>query len=189
MEQKRTKIIKNKDYVKLWKAALAEEDRDTFIRCVQEWNYKKYKLNYEEFIYMLMEIHKNAHISFKEILDSENMKKSEIANAFCVPIRTVEDWYSGKNKCPDYFRLLLLRYFHKENLGKYIRVEVVSTYNTSIPRIYDKQNDTKKETTDYIMTNRYDDRTKEAIEQSIATRLLLQKTEYIGERINRRKEK
>ena len=124
------RIIPDKIFYKLWKSADDEikvyEYIDSFTSSLSN-NYidfrKKCKLDELQTINMLENIYKAAHLSIREIIEASGEKKANIGYIFCIPIRTLEDWYSGKNKCPSYVRLMLIRKFELLNLGKYIYLE------------------------------------------------------------------
>lgn len=48
-----------------------------------------------------------AHVSVREIRAATGLSQAAFAQHFCIPRRTVENWESGVNSCPDYLRLLL----------------------------------------------------------------------------------
>ena len=129
-KSKMIRIIPDKIFYKLWKSADDEikvyEYIDSFTSSLSN-NYidfrKKCKLDELQTINMLKNIYKAAHLSIREIIEASGEKKANIGYIFCIPIRTLEDWYSGKNKCPSYVRLMLIRKFELLNLGKYIYLE------------------------------------------------------------------
>lgn len=129
-KSKMIRIIPDKIFYKLWKSADDEikvyEYIDSFTSSLSN-NYidfrKKCKLDELQTINMLENIYKAAHLSIREIIEASGEKKANIGYIFCIPIRTLEDWYSGKNKCPSYVRLMLIRKFELLNLGKYIYLE------------------------------------------------------------------
>lgn len=82
-----------------------------------------------------------SRLTFKDILNKTGAKKSEISHSFCIPISTIEDWYSGKSKCPSYMLITLLRYFHLFSLGKYVYLECDLKYMASKPSIYEHSDD------------------------------------------------
>lgn len=170
----RTKVIKDIDFNKLWKSANSEDNENEFVVKNHEWPYRKYKMEYDVFSMMLHRIYIASKRTFKDIIDANNYSKSKVSNAFCIPIRTVEDWYTGKNKCPGHIRLMLLRYFKDIDLGKYIKVESVYEYDSTIPRVYKKEEPEKKE-----------ELSLKSIEKMYASDLILSKTNYLDEIINR----
>lgn len=129
-KSKIVRIIPDRIFYKLWKAAEKEikiyKFIDSFTSPLSDTYIdfrKKCKLDELQTIKMLENIYKVAHLSVREIIDASGKKKAEIGYVFCIPIRTLEDWCSGKNKCPSYVRLMLIRKFELLNLGKYIYLE------------------------------------------------------------------
>ena len=45
--------------------------------------------------------------SVKEIAADAGMSQRKLAERFCIPYRTVENWCCGKNACPLYIRLMM----------------------------------------------------------------------------------
>ena len=126
-KSKLIRIIPDRIFYKLWKAADNDvkiyDYLDSFTSPLSETYinfYKKYKLDELQTLNMLENIYKAAHLSVKDIIDATGMRKAEIGYMFCIPIRTLEDWYIGKNKCPSYARLMMIKKFGLLNLGKYI---------------------------------------------------------------------
>ena len=142
----RMRIIPDRLFYIFWQEAEKTENKTDYIRkftLVGSSDYVdfigKYHLEYEEGVSMLNEIYDKAKLSFKEILQLAKKKKADISNTFCIPIRTVEDWYSGKSKCNAYIRLALLRQYHLLFLGKYIRTEAENEFKQTIPSVYKKK--------------------------------------------------
>lgn len=141
---KRKRIIPDKIFSKLWRGAEKEDDKKEYIRkysSVSSENYTNLKLiglEYEEGLYLLSEIYDKQKMEFKTILEAAGKRKSDISTTFCIPIRTVEEWYNGKNKCASYIRLMLLKHYHLLNLGKYIYMENEEEYERSKPAVYKK---------------------------------------------------
>lgn len=145
MKANRRKVIPNNIFSKLWKDAEKIKTEQEFLRkysstisCDYINFKKKYELEYEETLTMLREIYRKQNMSFKEITDMALKRKCEIAETFSIPIRTVEDWYSGRNKCPSYIRLMILRYYFLIDLGKYIYTEYDVEHNKNKPAVYKK---------------------------------------------------
>ena len=114
-KSKIVRIIPDRIFYKLWKAAEKEikiyKFIDSFTSPLSDTYIdfrKKCKLDELQTIKMLENIYKVAHLSVREIIDASGKKKAEIGYVFCIPIRTLEDWCSGKNKCPSYVRLWLI---------------------------------------------------------------------------------
>lgn len=55
-----------------------------------------------------------THRSIKEIAATAGMSCRKLAERFCIPFRTMENWGSGANECPPYTRLMM-----QECLGLY----------------------------------------------------------------------
>lgn len=48
-----------------------------------------------------------AHKSVKQIAADAGLSHRKLAERFCIPARTVEDWCAGKRTPPDYVRLMM----------------------------------------------------------------------------------
>ena len=129
-KNKIVKTLPDRIFYRLWKAADSDikiyEYIDSFTSPLSNTYIdfrKKYKLDELQVIKMLDNIYRAAHLNVREIIDASGKKKADIGYIFCIPIRTLEDWCSGKNKCPSYARLMMIRKFELLNLGKYIYLE------------------------------------------------------------------
>lgn len=58
-----------------------------------------------------------AHTSIKDMRQALGLSRPAFSARFLVPVRTLENWESGANKCPEYVRLALL-----QAAGLYTRV-------------------------------------------------------------------
>ena len=205
--EKRKKIITDRLFNKLWMAAEKADSKNNYIQSCTDFSSEQYVnfrkqcgLKYEEGLDLLNEIYDKQHMSFKEILEVAGKRKADIANSFCIPIRTVEDWYTEKNKCSGYIRLMLLRQYHILNLGKYISTEHEEEYIENIPKIYEKnigQNGEQNNELDYSQSSEEDDETLQdidnfletlktrrkeiKIEENTSIRNLMEKTSFIDE--------
>ena len=47
------------------------------------------------------------HKSVKDIAAEAGMTQRKLADRFCIPLRTVEDWCAGKRTPPDYVRMMM----------------------------------------------------------------------------------
>ena len=47
------------------------------------------------------------HKSVKDIAAEAGLSQRKLADRFCIPIRTVEDWCAGKRTPPDYVRMMM----------------------------------------------------------------------------------
>ena len=48
-----------------------------------------------------------AHRSVRDIVSAAGLTQRQLADRFCVPYRTVEDWCRGLRTPPDYVRLMM----------------------------------------------------------------------------------
>lgn len=48
-----------------------------------------------------------VHRSVREIADAAGLSHRKLAERFCVPYRTMENWCSSTNNCPVYIRLMM----------------------------------------------------------------------------------
>lgn len=100
----------DKLFNKLWKDALDQPNKEIFLA---EYGYPDWfdeiSQDPQEISEILGNIHDVAQMSLKEIIKKAGMTQAAFSTKFCIPIRTVEDWASGKNKCRDYDRLMFCR--------------------------------------------------------------------------------
>lgn len=143
---KRKKIVPNRLFKKLWMDAEKITDKREFVNKYLSTLSKEYVdfkkivgLEHEESVMLLNEIYEKQHMTFKEILNEAGKRKADIVNTFCIPIRTVEEWYTGKNKCAGYVRFMLLKHYRLISLGKYIYLESEEEYNEIKPHVYKKK--------------------------------------------------
>ena len=55
----------------------------------------------------LESIYDAVHRSVKDIATASGLSQRKLAEGFCIPARTVEDWCAGKRTPPDYVRLMM----------------------------------------------------------------------------------
>lgn len=48
-----------------------------------------------------------AHKSVKQIAADAGLAQRKLAERFCIPYRTVENWCGGQRECPAYVRLMM----------------------------------------------------------------------------------
>lgn len=60
-----------------------------------------------ERIEKLGELWDACHRSVKDIAAAARMRQRKLAEHFCIPYRTVEDWCTGKRDAPIYTRLMM----------------------------------------------------------------------------------
>ena len=145
MQKKRIKIIPDRIFHKLWTEAEKYVDYEDYVSaCISNsklFNYKAHGLDYPEYAGMLKNIHKLRNYKLRDISETASKKKSELSHIFCIPIRTIEAWYSQINEMPSYILLMMLKHFHMFELGKYIRLESEIEYIETKPAIYAKRKD------------------------------------------------
>lgn len=61
----------------------------------------------EQRIHDLSQIWDVANRSMKEIALAAGMSQRKLAERFCIPYRTMEDWCRGVRTCPVYIRLMM----------------------------------------------------------------------------------
>ena len=61
----------------------------------------------QERIDFLSQLWEAVHRSIKEIAAAAGMSQRSLAERFCVPYRTMEDWCTGKRACKLYDRLMM----------------------------------------------------------------------------------
>lgn len=153
----RLKIIPDRIFHKLWDSAATMSFTDFLHNFTYSLSadyidfYRRFDIEPLAASSMLSNIHHRANQSFKEIIEEAQLKKAEVYHCFCVPKRTMDDWYSGANRCPSYFRLALLKQYHMLNLGKYIILESEKKYRSTFPPVYEK-NEPETNTSDDIYT-------------------------------------
>lgn len=124
-----TKVLPDKIFFKLWTEAHKIDNVDDYINkflrisSKDRIDFGKYDIDDFTARSMLENIHNSARISIGEIIKNSGLRKSQISYQFCIPIRTIEDWCAGKNKCAPYIKLMLLRYFNMITLGAHIVLE------------------------------------------------------------------
>lgn len=147
--RQRSIIIPDKLFHKLWDISInnqfnSEYEYLTYIR--ENIKIKKHNIDLVILFDIAAKIYKLSGLTFKEILDQANIKQMTISDTFCVPIKTIMNWYAGKRDCPAYIRLMILKQYHLLNLGKYVHLQSEINYFKTIPNVYEKHE--KKSVTD-----------------------------------------
>ena len=130
----------------MWKEAQNAETMEDYVDAMTSFQsdkrirLDKYNVSYDETYIMLKNIYEAYCLSFRDILEKADLKKSQASYEFCIPIRTIEDWYSGKNKCPSYIRFSIIRAYRLLDLGKYIYLQSEIEYVNRKKPIYNKSN-------------------------------------------------
>lgn len=100
----------DKLFNKLWKDAIDQPNKDLFLA---EYGYPDWfdeiSQDPQDISKTLGNIHDVAHMPLKDIIKRAGLTQAAFSTKFCIPIRTVEDWCSGKNKCRDYDRLMFCK--------------------------------------------------------------------------------
>lgn len=143
--RKRIKILPDRLFHKLWDESLKCNDSNSFIRLFSNPMSDKYisfKATYDidivTAIYLLNRIYEMSHMEFREVIESAGKGQADISHIFCIPKRTVQDWYSGKNRCPSYIMLMILRQFHLFTLSKYVKLQSEIEFYETRPSVYNK---------------------------------------------------
>lgn len=85
-------------------------DRDSFISdfaLSSMWEDDETSEIPPERIAALGEIYEACHRSIKDIASAAGLSNRKLAERFCIPYRTVEDWSAGKRECALYMRLMM----------------------------------------------------------------------------------
>ena len=157
----RKKVISNRSFAEIWTASKEAKSFRELCNMAYESKHfspsyldKNNNINLKEFYILLENIYMAYNMSFKEIMSKAGVTNSMVRDLFCIPEKSIEAWKSGRNKCPDYVRLMMLRYYHLINLGKYIYSEDFDYYINTIPKVYTES--TKDEKRKYV--NKRDDK-------------------------------
>ena len=84
-------------------------DRDSYISDLamsSMWEDDEIEIPPER-IAVLGEIYDACHRSAKDIASAAGLSQRKLAERFCIPLRTVEDWCTGKRECSIYIRLMM----------------------------------------------------------------------------------
>ncbi len=142
LKQPKLKILPNKVFRALWEAAQKMEydeyvKRFTHPGSPDNMDFPgKLGMSYNQTYSVLKNIYDLANLSFKEILSLTEKRKAQISDIYVIPIRTVEEWYSGKNRCPDHIRITILTNYYKLDLGKRVITEAEKERRENRPSIY-----------------------------------------------------
>ena len=99
--------MSDKNFYQLWGEALTSTDRDFY---VSEWSTSSLfpedsdLLENAEYLGKLWDV---AHMSVKGICKAAGLTQAALAQRFCIPKRTVEDWCGERRACSDYIRLMM----------------------------------------------------------------------------------
>lgn len=73
-------------------------------KCEKSWRGEKVVFDKDVIIYL-----KKENMPVKEMRDLLDQSRAEFSREYGIPVRTLENWESGKSKCPEYVRQLLKR--------------------------------------------------------------------------------
>lgn len=102
--------MKNKQFYILVGEATGYPDRDAYISDLAMstmWEDDESSEIPPERIAALGSIWDACHRSVRDIVASAGMTQRAFAERFCIPLRTVEDWCTGKRECAVYLRLMM----------------------------------------------------------------------------------
>jgi hypothetical protein len=141
----RKKILSNRSFAAIWDAASKAGSYRELCNMAYDSKYfnpsyleKKSGLSMKEVYVVLENVYKAYNMRFDEIMKEAGTTNSKLRDSFCIPEKSIEAWKSGRNRCPDYIRLMLLRYYHLLKLGKYIYTEEYDNYLKTIPKVYEE---------------------------------------------------
>ena len=140
----RKKVLSDKSFAAIWEASSKAKSYRELCSMAFTSKYfnplyleKNSGLNLEEVYTVLENIYEAYNMTFAQIMTEAKTTNSKLRDCFCIPEKSIEAWKSGRNKCPDYIRLMLIRYYHLLNLGKYIYTQGYEYYMETIPRVYE----------------------------------------------------
>ena len=107
--------MKDKPFYLIYTEALAATDRDAF---VSDWALSSIWGDDadEDIQSRAEEIRKTwdvAHMSVQDLCSRAGIGQSELSRKFCIPLRTVQNWFGGQNRCPQYIILMMARLLHQ----------------------------------------------------------------------------
>ena len=101
----------DKRFPALWAEALNTADRDAYI---SDWTLSSIwddepdaEIPHERINY-LAQIWDAAHMSIKDICKAAKLTQLQLGERYGISRRTVGNWCTGENTCPNYTRLLIL---------------------------------------------------------------------------------
>lgn len=108
----------DKQFYLIYTEALDSTDRDAF---VSDWALSttfgdNFDVDDDTIISRAEEIRKTwdvAHMSVQDLCSRAGIGQSELSRKFCIPLRTVQNWFGGQNRCPQYIILMMARLLHQ----------------------------------------------------------------------------
>ena len=103
--------MKDKQFYLIYTEALASADRDAF---VSDWSLSSIfgdgcDDDLSSRAAQIAKIWDVAHMSVQELCSRSGIGQSELSRKFCIPLRTVQNWFGGQNRCPQYVVLMMSR--------------------------------------------------------------------------------
>ena len=190
-------IIPNKIFHKIWDLANENTKSDFYALCTsanskKKIDFSRYGIKDEDVFTILCTVYTASQKTFKEILTEAKVTKASFSHAFCIPIRTVEDWYAGINKTPAYIRLNALRYYQLLRIGDYIDTEFTYKYRNIRKNVEPKKKSGSAVGNiedEWFLKNRVSPESISAIEESIKTREVLELTSYLDKAVKDRRKR
>ena len=114
---KKIKIIPDKLFSALWNIADTENTYENFFFEISKdiINTKLFSCSIDIYSEAGTDFLKSLYLynkmSFKEIMEKAGKSNKDIVIEMNIKTRTVEEWKSGRNLCPGYIRLMLLRMY------------------------------------------------------------------------------
>lgn len=95
-------------FYKLYHDAQDQPDLELYIN---EYGYPDYFNEISEdpdkVVAALTDIHRVAHMSLRDLISASGMTQNAYARYFDIPLRTIENWATGKRSCPEYVKLMM----------------------------------------------------------------------------------
>lgn len=105
----------DKEYLFCVQEAQNYTDRDAYVSdlCLSSiWGDDPESVIPAERIAAVSSIFDAVNRSVKEIAAASGLSQRKLAEKFCIPYRTVENWCGGQSECPLYTRLMMQQLLH-----------------------------------------------------------------------------
>lgn len=99
-------MMTEKEFKQYWDMALQQEDSMKFLSECRSILKDTYTADLE---HELINIHKVAHMSMREIVQLSGLSQARFADKYCIPFKSLVKWYNGERKCSDYIRLMICK--------------------------------------------------------------------------------
>lgn len=173
------KIIDDKYFYKAWRLVPKFDDCDSYLKRLTTsdspdfLDFKKYHLDLVQTTDLLRNVYNSYNTSIYDIINKIGISKSKLAEIFCIPKHTVENWYYGVRSCPDYVKLMIIRHYYLLDLGRGIKLKSEVDRISLKPKIYKQRKVNKKDKPNDIIISKEE-------------RDILRETDYIREIMERR---